>query len=98
MKTANLLVAALIGFTIGVVLGSGGMYQLSKEEAVKLREQIKAREARLDSLRTVVTLYTDSLQNANRVTTVETIKYHEIKPKSYSVPSLDSLFKSRYEK
>jgi len=96
MKTTNLILAVLIGFAVGVVLGSGGLHQLTKEEGAKLREQIQQREHRIDSLHTVTQQLTDSLQRANKTTVIEKIKYYEIKPKSNSVPYLDSMFRARY--
>jgi hypothetical protein len=98
MKTANILIAALIGCVIGLLVGAGGFHQLTKGQAQQLRQQIKDREAKVDSLRSVTVVLTDSLSKKQQVTIKEKIKYYEIKPKSYSFPDLDSLFRARYEK
>jgi hypothetical protein len=96
MKATNVLITALISFLIGAWLGSTGLHQLTKEEGVRLREQIHQREQRIDSLHAVTLQLTDSLQHASQIKIIEKIKYYEIKPKSYSVPALDSFFVSRY--
>ena len=93
----SFIIGLLLAFGVGVIAGAGGLAKLATAEEKKLRRQIEAREDRIDSLRIVTRVLTDSLQNAHTTTVIETTKYYEIKPKSYTVPALDSFFLSRYK-
>lgn len=96
MKPTNFFLAALVFTTLGVVIGAGGWHRISKDENANLRKEVQRREQRVDSLRVLVNQLTDSLHAAGTVKTIEIIKYEKIKPKSYTVPALDSFFMSKY--
>ena len=103
MKTAlaNFLMLGLCIVFIAAVFYLGVMTSRKQSEDYqklieKLQEQKAEQVKEIDSLRTAAYALKDSLQVSHDLTTKEVIKYYEIKPKSNSVPYLDSMFRARF--
>jgi sensor domain CHASE-containing protein len=96
MKASDTILLSLLFFSIGVVMGVHGFKQSTDAKEKDLRTRIKKHQTVIDSLRKDVFELRKTLNEAKEKTTIETIKYYEIKPNANSVPYLDSMFRSRY--
>ncbi len=95
-KVTAYLVGLIFAFSLGAMVGAGGFAKLVKTDFDKMAKQRVEQLQEIDSLKKISVVLKDSLQIRHEVTTKETIKYYEIKPKSNSVPYLDSMFRARY--
>jgi hypothetical protein len=96
-NTKVFLLCVLAAFVAGYLLGGFSASTDSDVKIHNLQNSLKNKHKALKKLEADGVVVKQHLKVAHDTVEIEKIKYHEIKPITYSVPELDSFFRARYE-